>query len=355
MNCQTSFYAVIVTYNRRLLLSRCLESLMKQSRTLDAIFLIDNASSDGTPEMLTKNGYMKNFPIEICSDDFEKELIVENVFNQGKTKFYYIRMKKNTGGAGGFHEGVKRAYKMGYDWLWLMDDDAAPEADALKKLCDYCTEENVYALACVVKGDNGEIQLMHRGYFNFKNVFPLIQEPLSVDAYSKQDSIEIDFSSFVGVLIHRRAIKEFGFPKKEFFSQHDDLEYFMRLKKVGKVLLITNSIVIHEEQTNSSRINKNFLWRRSPRIPYDRLWVLFYFHRNLIWLGKTNTIRRWRFYFGLLKSYIRYSVGILLLDDYKYRRIKLITCAYFDGLISRFDNSRAGKILYSELGFDTKR
>lgn len=355
MNCQTTFCAVIVTYNRRLLLSRCLESLMKQSRTLDAIFLVDNASSDGTPEMLTKNGYMKNFPIEICSDDFEKESIVENAFNQGKTKFYYIRMKKNTGGAGGFHEGVKKAYKMGYDWLWLMDDDAAPEKDALKKLCDYCTEENVYALACVVKGDNGEIQLMHRGYFNFKNVFPLIQEPLSVDAYSKQDSIEIDFASFVGVLIHSRAINGIGFPKKEFFSQHDDLEYFMRLKKVGKVLLITNSIIIHEEQTNSSRINKNFLWRRFPRIPYDRFWVLFYFHRNLIWLGKTNTIRRWRFYFGLLKSYIRYSVGILLLDDYKYRRIKLITYAYFDGLISRFDNSRAGKILYSEPGFDTKR
>lgn len=355
MNCQMTFCAVIVTYNRKLLLSQCLESLTKQSRVLDAIFLIDNASSDGTSEMLTEKGYMKDFPVEINSDYFEKESMIESSFNQGETKLYYIRMKENTGGAGGFHEGVKRAYEMGYDWLWLMDDDTVPEEDALEKLCEHCTEENVYALACVVKDDDGEIQLLHRGYFNFKNVFPLIQEPLSVDAYSKQDLIEIDFASFVGVLIHGSAIKGVGFPKKEFFSQHDDLEYFMRLKKVGKVLLITNSIVIHKEQTESSRINKNFLWRKSPRIPYNRLWVLFYFHRNLIWLGKTNTLRRWRFYFGLLKSYIRYSVGILLLDDYKYRRIKLITCAYFDGLTSRFDNSRVGKILYGKPGFDTKR
>ena len=350
-----TFCAVIVTYNRRLLLSQCLESLTKQSRALDAIFLIDNASSDGTSEMLIEKGYMKNVPVELNSDDFEKESMIENSFNQGETKFYYIRMKENTGGAGGFHEGVKRAYEMGYDWLWLMDDDTVPEEDALEKLHDHCAEENVYALACVVKDADGAIQLLHRGYFNLKNVFPLIQEPLSADAYSKQDSIEIDFASFVGVLIHSSVIKEVGFPKKEFFSQHDDLEYFMRLKKVGKVLLITNSIVIHKEQTESSRINKNILWRKSPRIPYDRLWVLFYFHRNLIWLGKTNTLRRWRFYFGLLKSYIRYSVGILLLDDYKYRRIKLITCAYFDGLISRFDNSRVGKILYDKPGLDMKR
>ncbi len=350
-----TFCAVIVTYNRKLLLSQCLESLMKQSRVLDAIFLIDNASSDGTPEMLTKKGYIENFPVEKNSDYFEKESMIENSFNQGETKFYYIRMKENTGGAGGFHEGVKRAYEMGYDWLWLMDDDTVPEGDALERLCDYCTEKNVSALACVVKADDSEIQLLHRGYFNFKNVFPLIQEPLAADTYSKQGSIEIDFASFVGVLIRSSAINEAGFPKKEFFSQHDDLEYFMRLKKVGKVLLITNSIVIHKEQTNSSRINKKILWRKSPRIPYDRLWVLFYFHRNLIWLGKTHTLRRWRFYFGLLKSYIRYSVGILLLDDYKYRRIKLITCAYFDGLISRFDNARVGKILYGKPGFDVKR
>lgn len=348
MNCKPTFCSVIVTYNRKLLLSQCLESLMKQSKPLDSIFLIDNASSDGTPEMLMKEGYIKELPTEINNDFCEEESIIKNLSNKNKTKLYYIRMGENIGGAGGFHEGVKRAYEKGYDWLWLMDDDAEPESNALERLCAYCNEENLSVLTCVVKDVTGNIQFLHRGLIDFKSIFPMIQKPLSRDKYFQQNSVEIDFASFVGILIHNNAIEKVGFPKKELFSQHDDLEYLIRLKNVGRVLLITNSIIIHKEQTISSRINKNFLWRKSPRIPYSRLWVLFYFHRNLIWLGKKYTIKRWQFYFDLFKSYIRYSIGILLLDDYKYRRIKLITCAYFDGLSNRFDNSRPKKILYDK-------
>ena len=48
---------------------------------------------------------------------------------------YYIRMHENTGGAGGFHEGVKRTYR-GYDWLWLMDDDVKADEQCLENLLD---------------------------------------------------------------------------------------------------------------------------------------------------------------------------------------------------------------------------
>ena len=348
MNDQPAFCAVVVSYNRKLLLTQCLESLMKQSKPLDAVFVIDNASTDGTSDMLQSKGYIKGYSSEMNDNSWEKESVLENSTNGEKIKLHYIRMEKNTGGAGGFHEGVKRAYETGYDWLWLMDDDAVPEESALENLCKYCKEENVSVLACVVKDVNGEIQLHHRGYLNFENVFPMIQKSLSENLYSRQNLIEIDFASFVGILIRNGAIRKIGFPKKEFFSQHDDIEYLMRLKNAGKVLLITNSVVIHKEQTISSRINKHFLWRKSPRIPYDRFWILFFFHRNLIWLGKKYMIKRWLFYFNLFIFYLRYSIGVLLLDDNKYRRIKLITYAYLDGLIDRFDNTRPGKILYDK-------
>lgn len=46
--------AVVVTYNRKGLLIECLEALRRQTRPLQAIYLIDNASTDGTPEFLLK-------------------------------------------------------------------------------------------------------------------------------------------------------------------------------------------------------------------------------------------------------------------------------------------------------------
>jgi rhamnopyranosyl-N-acetylglucosaminyl-diphospho-decaprenol beta-1,3/1,4-galactofuranosyltransferase len=96
-----SVAAVVVTFNRKELLCECLDALLAQTYPVSRIVLIDNASSDGTAELLAEKGYLEN---EI---------------------FDYLRLPVNSGGAGGFHEGVKRAFEAGFDWLWLMDDEDA--------------------------------------------------------------------------------------------------------------------------------------------------------------------------------------------------------------------------------------
>ena len=45
---QETIAAVVVTYNRKDLLGQCLDSLRGQSRPLDAIYILDNHSTDGT-------------------------------------------------------------------------------------------------------------------------------------------------------------------------------------------------------------------------------------------------------------------------------------------------------------------
>lgn len=44
--------AVIVTYNRKALLRECLKAVLSQTRPPDHVLVVDNASTDGTPEML---------------------------------------------------------------------------------------------------------------------------------------------------------------------------------------------------------------------------------------------------------------------------------------------------------------
>jgi len=46
--------AVIVTYNRKKLLLECLEGLRRQTRPVDAIYIIDNASQDGTSQFFKR-------------------------------------------------------------------------------------------------------------------------------------------------------------------------------------------------------------------------------------------------------------------------------------------------------------
>jgi len=313
--------AVVVTYNRKELLKECLDALLAQTYPVDSIILIDNASTDGTPEFLKEQGYLKNSKID------------------------YVRLPENTGGAGGFHEGVKRGYEKGYDWLWLMDDDAEPKKDALEKLNKYFKIEDVSALACLKIGKNGQILQPHRGYFDFENIFKGIVSPFD-EKKIKEDFIEIDHASFVGILVNKKAIQKVGYPKKEFFIHYDDVEYCIRLRQAGKILLVPDSVIVHKEATQSVGLTKSFMGRRSIRTPYNKLWLSYYGRRNLIWLGKQYSASKANFYLELCNNLIKSIIAILVYDDKKIKRISFIVNSYIDGLKDNFDNKKPKRILY---------
>ena len=84
--------AVVVTYNRLELLKLTIEKLLGQNRKLDEVIIINNASTDGTKEFLESLG----------------------------DKITYVSLEKNLGGAGGFSEGIRKAYENGHDYFWIM-------------------------------------------------------------------------------------------------------------------------------------------------------------------------------------------------------------------------------------------
>src|SRR5690554_4105278 len=101
--------AVVVTFNRKELLKECLRGIEAQILPVKHVIIIDNHSTDGTPEII-------------------------NNFIAGKDYFSYVRLPKNSGGAGGFRKGVELAFQQGYEWIWLMDDDVEPRPDCLEKM-----------------------------------------------------------------------------------------------------------------------------------------------------------------------------------------------------------------------------
>lgn len=99
--------AVIVTYNRKAMLQRCLRALCTQTAGVPELWVIDNASTDGTAELVAQ----LNLPT-----------------------MHYYNAGKNLGGAGGFASGIQQAACSGAEYLWIMDDDCLPESDALQQL-----------------------------------------------------------------------------------------------------------------------------------------------------------------------------------------------------------------------------
>ncbi len=97
--------AVVVTWNRRELLEEALAALGAQSHVLEQVVVVDNASTDGTDELLS-----------------------------GRTDLDVVRLATNTGGAGGFAVGIERALTHEPDLVWLLDDDTIPTPDAAREL-----------------------------------------------------------------------------------------------------------------------------------------------------------------------------------------------------------------------------
>lgn len=338
--------AVVVTYNRKKLLLKCLESLLRQTYQLDAIYIIDNASADGTPQVLKEKKYIKNFLMP-AREPLESENMVNTLTGDGNKnhiKVHYVRMNQNTGGAGGFNEGMKRAYGKGYDWMWLMDDDSEPKEDALEKLTMFSDRTDVAAFAGAVLFHSGEIFYGTRGTIDLNKTYPSVQKPLSPEAYNHKE-VMIDAATFVNILVRSEAVGRAGYPRKELFIFNDDIEYCIRLRKEGKIMLITDSIVFHREPAKEG-IEKRFLGKKALRIPYENFWLTYYQRRNLVWLGKEYSTSKINFYLGTINSFLRFLSGVLRFDDNKIKRIIFIFNAYIDGLRGNFDNEKPKKILY---------
>ncbi|MEO0274788.1 MAG: glycosyltransferase family 2 protein, partial [candidate division WOR-3 bacterium] len=237
-----SVCAIVVTYNRKNLLIECLEALRRQTRPLDGIYVIDNASTDDTPAYLMEKGYIAEIPPSVLLEPYEREYLLGNYVNGGSIRFHYVRLPENTGGAGGFHEGMKRAYEKGYDWMWLMDDDAEAKEDALEKLLLAIKAHNSLAGGSRVVNEDGATIYHHRGVFSKDCSKTSLIIPITE---SNSNTQFVEFCSFVGFLVNREVVRRFGLPDKRFFIFHDDLEYSLRIKDSGKILYVKDSVIVH--------------------------------------------------------------------------------------------------------------
>jgi GT2 family glycosyltransferase len=288
--------AVVVTYNRKTLLEECLKALQKQTRRLDEIIVIDNASTDGTEKLM-------------------------------KTRFAditYVKLPQNIGGSGGFHEGIKLAYEKGHDWIWVMDDDAIPVADALEKLisCSMIHQDKVYALASAVLNRDGSIHLNPRRLFDPET---LLEAEISIDKY-KQDYFQMDTASFVGLLISRKFVEVFGLPIKDFFIYYDDTEYSLRIQNLGIMITVPDSKIIHGAYRNASEE----LERRAARPDWD--WKYYYFVRNRIYTYRKHG----NVGFIMLMTWtLQMSRDIFNRHHSRFKNMKILLWATLDGLIGK--------------------
>ena len=60
-----------------------------------------------------------------------------------ENRVVYAPQADNLGGAGGFSAGVKKAYELGAEWFWVMDDDVAVMPEGIERLAKWTDRHDV--------------------------------------------------------------------------------------------------------------------------------------------------------------------------------------------------------------------
>jgi rhamnopyranosyl-N-acetylglucosaminyl-diphospho-decaprenol beta-1,3/1,4-galactofuranosyltransferase len=230
--------AVVVSYNRLELLRKCLVGLLQQDRKADEVIVIDNGSTDGSPDMVREE-----FPTVV-------------LFGTGK----------NLGGAGGFAWGIELAVARGHDAAWLMDDDAEPLPGSLRPLVAALESDGdrpAFAASLVVNSDGNP----DPGHLPNVDLDPARQ--LEAAAFN---GIAVKSATFVGVLVDLERSRNQPLPYPDFFIWFDDKEYTTRLAFQGLGVLIPESRILHPHKGQQKDMGAR----------------LFYFVRNSLWLSKLS-------------------------------------------------------------------
>ncbi|RYY71914.1 MAG: glycosyltransferase [Chitinophagaceae bacterium] len=287
--------AVVVTYNRENLLANCINALRNQSCRPDLILVVNNGSTDNTEKWLAS----------------QKDIVFIS--------------QDNVGSAGGFSSGIEWAFKNGYSWIWCMDDDGYPEANAFKNLLKAEDPKELRLLNCIVVDKDDKNTLVWKtGQFTSLNQV-------------NTNLIHGKGHLFNGTLLHRKIIERVGLPEKNFFLWGDETEYYYRITRKNNIPVATVSNSIHYHPSTAFSLKSDWDFTAS--------WKMYFYVRNRLAVHKAkfkSVAIAYICYFSFILAFV--GVIVLLQKTNRRKKLQFLLWPASDALLKRF-NVSPGDIL----------
>ncbi|MBS3062738.1 MAG: glycosyltransferase [Candidatus Diapherotrites archaeon] len=237
------FASVIVpTYNRKECLARCLQGLARQSFTDFEVIVVDDASTDGTPESL------------------------------GHPNYRVVRLERNRGAPGARNAGVKAARGV---VVAFIDDDCVPEADWLEKLLLPYQDQ-------AISGVGGRVRVLPDNYISFENgCVDRFGTVLTVRPIGRCAPGFYPYFVTCNASFRRVALEAIGLFDEDFFY-YEEPDVCVRLLRAGHALVFENKALVYHHVIPGGKYQQDkFYWMARGR----RRFALKNFSNELSVLG----------------------------------------------------------------------
>ena len=224
---------IIVTYNGLSWIDSCLGSLRRSEYPTD-VYLVDNSSTDGTPEYVREH-----YPEVILHESSE-----------------------NLGFGKANNQGLKYALTNGYDYAYLLNQDAWVQPETLGHLVDAMESNQEYGVLSPVQM-NASMQHPDAAFEE-----KCLKGPLS--GYESGTVYQVPFVMAAHWMISRRALEEVGGFSPVFYHYGEDDNYLDRVKFKGmKVGFLAGTYAVHDRE--SRVLTKSFRMRRKYIMALSRI------------------------------------------------------------------------------------
>lgn len=212
-------------------IDKCIHSVLSSSIKSD-IFVVDNASSDNTPDYIEKN------------------------FSQ----IHLVQSKKNLGFGAANNIGLQYAIDNRYDYVYLLNQDAWVKEDTFEKLISAHRNHPEYGILSPIQLEANEQHFD----FNFGSIISQWSKKTKVceDLFFRRENEIIPFSRVMAAhwLISRKCLLDVGGFSPVFFHYGEDLNYADRAWEKGFMVgIATNCSGIHDRENRPTSTKKQAL------------------------------------------------------------------------------------------------
>ena len=276
-----------------------LESLLKQTQSLSELIVVDNASTDGTIELL----------------------------NEQYPSVKIIRLATNEGVSGGYSAGLEYALGRNYDWVWMLDQDSRPLPNTVEKLLaafnSFPDRDKLGLIAPLAidaaTGAPTSLFLWREGQIKLPTVS------------GGEDLTLVDMVISSGSLIRSDAVKKAGLPRKDLFIDFVDYEHCLRLRRSGFLIgVVTQCVMSHT--IGQPRIVK-FLGKPMNWTTHTP-WRDYYKVRNRVFVV-WHQLPGLRAKVFVIRQLLKQMIGSILYDPDKVTRIHFMWRGLRDGIRGR--------------------